>query len=57
MAEYIFWLCLLLPLYAWVGYPVLLTLASPFFSRRTPAPLAPQTVSVVIAAHNEERHI
>ncbi|HKS12962.1 MAG TPA: glycosyltransferase, partial [Pseudomonas sp.] len=57
MAEYIFWLCLVLPLYAWVGYPVLLTLAAPLFRRRAPAPLVPQTVSVVIAAHNEERHI
>lgn len=57
MAEIIFWLCLLLPLYAWVGYPVLLTLAAPFFPVRTPGPLAPQRVSVVIAAHNEERHI
>jgi len=52
-----FWLCLLLPLYAWIGYPVLLSLAAPLFPRRRPAPLPPQRVSVVIAAHNEERHI
>ena len=57
MAEFIFWLCLLLPLYAWVGYPLLLTLAAPFFARRTAMPLPAQRVSVVIAAHNEERHI
>ncbi|QCI12596.1 glycosyltransferase family 2 protein [Pseudomonas putida] len=57
MAEFIFWLCLLLPLYAWIGYPVLLSLAASLFPRRRPAPLAPQRVSVVIAAHNEERHI
>ena len=57
MAEIIFWLCLLLPLYAWVGYPVLLTLAAPLFPRRAAGPLPPQRVSVVIAAHNEQRHI
>ncbi|MBA1200268.1 glycosyltransferase [Pseudomonas capeferrum] len=57
MAEIIFWLCLLLPLYAWLGYPVLLTLAAPFFAKHRPSALAPQKVSVVIAAHNEERHI
>ena len=26
MAEFIFWLCLLLPVYAYIGYPLLLTL-------------------------------
>ena len=57
MAELVFWMCLLLPVYAWVGYPVLLTLAALFFPRRRLSPLAPQRVSVVIAAHNEERHI
>ncbi|HGY9626090.1 glycosyltransferase [Pseudomonas juntendi] len=57
MAEVIFWSCLLLPLYAWVGYPLLLTLATPLFPRRVLGPLAPQRVSVVIAAYNEERHI
>lgn len=57
MAEFIFWLCLLLPLYAWLGYPLLLTLAAPFC--RAPQALAhtPLAVSVVIAAHNEQRHI
>ncbi|MGH8379957.1 glycosyltransferase family 2 protein [Pseudomonas sp.] len=57
MAEFIFWLCLLLPFYAWLGYPLLLTVAGPFFPRHTPAPLPPQQLSVVVAAHNEERHI
>lgn len=57
MAELVFWMCLLLPVYAWIGYPVLLTLAAPCFPRRRPGPLAPQRVSVVIAAHNEARHI
>jgi len=57
VAELVFWMCLLLPVYAWIGYPVLLTLAAPFFPRRRLSPLAPQRVSVVIAAHNEARHI
>ncbi|MHC6225757.1 glycosyltransferase family 2 protein [Pseudomonas sp. X10] len=57
MAESIFWLCLLLPFYAWLGYPLLLTAAGPFFPRHKPGPLPPQQVSVVVAAHNEECHI
>ncbi|AXO88302.1 glycosyltransferase [Pseudomonas parafulva] len=57
MAEFIFWLCLSLPLYAWVGYPLLLSLAAPLFPRRSRAALPAQRVSVVIAAHNEQRHI
>lgn len=57
MAEVIFWLCLLLPFYAWLGYPLLLTLVGPFFPRHTPPVLAPQRISVVVAAHNEQRNI
>ncbi|MFO3724919.1 glycosyltransferase [Pseudomonas sp. HLMP] len=57
MAEFIFWLCLLLPFYAWLGYPLLLTAMGPFFPRRRPAPLPAQHVSVVVAAHNEQRHV
>ncbi|PWB35154.1 glycosyl transferase family 2 [Pseudomonas sp. SDI] len=57
MAELIFWLCLLLPLYAWLGYPLLLSLAAPLFPRRRVPPQVPLAVSVVIAAHNEQRHI
>ncbi|MBF8778339.1 glycosyltransferase [Pseudomonas fulva] len=57
MAEFVFWLCLLLPVYAWIGYPLLLTLAAPFFPRPRQPRQSPQRVSVVIAAHNEERHI
>lgn len=57
MAEFIFWLCLLLPFYAWLGYPLLLTLVGPLFPRHIPPPLPPQRVSVVVAAHNEARNI
>lgn len=57
MAEFIFWMCLLLPVYAYLGYPLLLTVLAPLFPawRHTPAP--PLNISIVIAAHNEARHI
>ena len=57
MAEFIFWLCLLLPVYAWVGYPLLLTLLAPLFRVRRHAPAQPMNVSIIIAAHNEARHV
>nr|WP_286208577.1 glycosyltransferase [Pseudomonas koreensis] len=57
VAEFIFWLCLLLPVYAYLGYPLLLTVLAPLFPawRHTPAPAL--NISIVIAAHNEARHI
>ncbi|PAU60029.1 glycosyltransferase [Pseudomonas sp. PICF141] len=57
MAEFIFWLCLLLPVYAWLGYPLLLTLIAPLCRARRHAPAPPLSVSIIIAAHNEARHI
>ena len=57
MAEFIFWLCLLLPVYAWLGYPLLLTLIAPLFRARRHAPAPSMNVSIIIAAHNEARHI
>lgn len=57
MAELIFWLCLLLPLYAWLGYPLLLTLIAPLRRQPVAGEPRPLTISVVIAAHNEQRHI
>lgn len=57
MAEFIFWLCLLLPVYAYLGYPLLLTLLAPMFAPRRHAPAPPLNISIVIAAHNEARHI
>jgi len=57
VAEFIFWLCLLLPVYAYLGYPLLLTVLAPLFPawRHSPAPAL--NISIVIAAHNEARHI
>ncbi|WP_339526229.1 glycosyltransferase family 2 protein [Pseudomonas sp. EL_65y_Pfl2_R96] len=57
MAEFIFWLCLLLPVYAWLGYPLLLTLIAPLFPARRHVSAPPMNVSIIIAAHNEARHI
>jgi cellulose synthase/poly-beta-1,6-N-acetylglucosamine synthase-like glycosyltransferase len=57
VAEFIFWLCLLLPVYAWLGYPLLLTLIAPLFRARRHAPAPPMNVSIIIAAHNEAPHI
>lgn len=57
MAEFIFWWCLLLPVYAWLGYPLLLTLLAPLFPARRHGPAQPMNVSIVIAAHNEAQYI
>ncbi len=57
MAELIFWTCLLLPLFAWLGYPLLLALISPWLPRPPVLSGPPLHVSVVVAAHNEQRHI
>nr|WP_256675773.1 glycosyltransferase [Pseudomonas sp. R5(2019)] len=47
----------MLPFYAYLGYPLTLLLATPFFARPPSRRNTPLTVSVVIAAYNEERHI
>jgi cellulose synthase/poly-beta-1,6-N-acetylglucosamine synthase-like glycosyltransferase len=57
VAEFIFWLCLLLPLYAYLGYPVLLAILAPWFAERRYPVTEPLNVSIVIAAHNEARHV
>ncbi|MDD1017729.1 glycosyltransferase [Pseudomonas sp. TNT2022 ID1048] len=57
MAKTIFWLCLLLPFYAWIGYPLLLALLSLFVRPRPLQKGEPLSVSVIIAAHNEGPHI
>jgi len=59
MSGAIFWICALLVLYTHAGYPLLLLVWSRLFPRRVrKGPLVPEpTVSVVIAARNEERTI
>lgn len=58
MAEAIFWLCLLLPVLAYLGYPLLLAaIAPPARTAAQRAPGTPPSASVVVAAFNEERNI
>lgn len=57
MAEFIYWGCLLLPVYAYLGYPLMLSLLTPLFPVRRYGKALPMDISIVIAAHNEARHI
>nr|BFE95665.1 hypothetical protein GCM10020185_62010 [Pseudomonas brassicacearum subsp. brassicacearum] len=57
VAEFIYWSCLLLPVYAYLGYPLMLSLLAPLFPMRRYGKAFPMDVSIVIAAHNEARHI
>lgn len=54
---YVFWTSILLPLYAVLGYPLLLSVLAVFY--RKPVYAQPENlgVSVIVAAHNEEAHI
>jgi biofilm PGA synthesis N-glycosyltransferase PgaC len=50
-----FWLCAACVLYAYAGYPLLLALLGKIVGRRTMARGAlPQSVTIILAAHNEE---
>jgi cellulose synthase/poly-beta-1,6-N-acetylglucosamine synthase-like glycosyltransferase len=56
----VFWACIALLVYAYAAYPVLIWVCSRLFgsSRRAPSTTDPlPTISVVIAAHNEEAAI
>jgi cellulose synthase/poly-beta-1,6-N-acetylglucosamine synthase-like glycosyltransferase len=57
VAEVCFWLCLLLLFYAWVGYPLLVALASLFAPPRPLPTGKPATASVIVAAFDEQAHI
>jgi cellulose synthase/poly-beta-1,6-N-acetylglucosamine synthase-like glycosyltransferase len=59
MAETLFWAALSLLLYTYIGYPVVLLLIAAC-KRASPPPETPQTwptVSILLAAHNEESAI
>lgn len=57
MAEAMFWLCLLSIAYAYAGFPILVALAGQLANRRVQrAPVTP-SLSLVIAAYNEEEQI
>jgi glycosyltransferase involved in cell wall biosynthesis len=55
--TYVFWVCLALILYVYVGYPALL--ASGVLGKRRPVHVAGAmpTISVIVPAHNEEKTI
>ncbi|QDD88716.1 glycosyltransferase [Pseudomonas oryzihabitans] len=57
MAEWIFWSSVAIPLYAYLGFPLAITLCGWLTPRRPRSIAPPLRVSVVIAAHNEARHI
>ena len=58
MAEAIFWLCLFLPFFAYLGYPALLAVYGLFQGDAQPVALEQlPRVSVIVAAYNEEQHI
>lgn len=57
MAEFLFWTCLLLPAYAWLGYPLVLRVLGTFISRPVRSGNSALSVSIIIAAHNEAAHI
>ncbi|HBC00549.1 MAG TPA: glycosyl transferase family 2 [Pseudomonas sp.] len=57
MADFVFWLCLLLPAYAYLGYPLTLALLARLTPTKPVPASEPLSVSVIIAAHNEEAHI
>lgn len=50
-------MCLAVLVYIYVGYPALLLLASAFCRRRNPDPDYCPSISVLIAAYNEEKNI
>jgi cellulose synthase/poly-beta-1,6-N-acetylglucosamine synthase-like glycosyltransferase len=58
VAEALFWLCLFLPFFVYLGYPCVLALYALFLRKEPPvAPQAAPGVSVIVAAYNEARNI
>jgi cellulose synthase/poly-beta-1,6-N-acetylglucosamine synthase-like glycosyltransferase len=58
MAEFVFWTCLALIAYTYIGYPILIAFLSRGFGRDRDAPACDDhdlpSVSLLIAAHDEE---
>ncbi len=57
LAQIVFWACAAILFYVYVGYPVLLALIGAFVHREKPAPDYEPTLSVLIAAYNEQANI
>lgn len=57
VALFVFWACVVALVYVYVGYPALLALIAPLVPRSKPKPGYLPTLSVLIAAYNEEANI
>ena len=57
LAQIVFWACAAILFYVYVGYPALLALIGAFVHREKPEPDYEPTLSVLIAAYNEQANI
>jgi cellulose synthase/poly-beta-1,6-N-acetylglucosamine synthase-like glycosyltransferase len=57
MAEFLLWLSILLLLYAYIGYPLTIALLSLVFRNKVKTDDIEPSVSIIIAAYNEEKDI
>lgn len=58
LLEIIFWLCIVCVGYTYLGYPLLLSLLARWRGRPVRALIpAPRSVSIIVAAHNEEKAV
>lgn len=57
MAEIIFWLSILILLYVYFGYPLAIIIIARFKAKPIKKGDIIPTVSIIIAAHNEEKHM
>ena len=57
LAQFVFWACAAILFYVYIGYPLLLALIGVFVQRAKPEPDYEPTLSVLIAAYNEEANI
>ena len=55
--QFIFWVCLALIFYTYIGYPVIVSVLTPFFRKDIKKSYITPAVSLVIAAYNEEKDI
>ncbi|MGH9702013.1 MAG: glycosyltransferase family 2 protein [Candidatus Acidiferrales bacterium] len=57
LAQFVFWACAAILFYVYVGYPVMLALIGVFVHRAKPEPDYEPSLSVLIAAYNEEANV
>ncbi len=54
---YVFWLSILVPVYAVIGYPLTLSVFSLFYKKNSYIALDNLSLSIIVAAHNEDKNI